>query len=221
VLDVRQISKKYDTPAGPLTILESISFQLQPGDSASVMGPSGSGKSTLLYILGALESPTSGSLTIESQDPFALPERELAYFRNRRIGFVFQDHCLLPQCTVQENVLSPALVRKGEDHVDWARELIGRVGLKSRMDHYPGQLSGGEKQRAAIARALVLKPSLVLCDEPTGNLDRENADSVAELLLELHRSQSNMLIIVTHSPELGARTRLQYRFEGHTLKCLK
>jgi lipoprotein-releasing system ATP-binding protein len=221
VLEVRQLSKEYETPAGSLTILQNINLQLNRGDSASVMGPSGSGKSTLLYILGALESPTSGDLTIDAQNPFRLPERELAQFRNRQIGFVFQDHCLLPQCTVLENVLAPALVRKGENYEEWARELIARVGLEHRTDHYPGQLSGGEKQRAAIARALVLKPPVVLCDEPTGNLDRETAESVAALLLELHRQQNNILIIVTHSPELAAKTHIRCRFEGHTLQCLK
>ena len=221
MLEVRQLSKQYDTPAGPLTVIENVSLQLDKGKSASVMGPSGSGKSTLLYILGALESPTSGTVAIDSQDPFRLPEKELADFRNRQIGFIFQDHCLLPQCTVLENILAPTLVRKGEDHVNWAKELMARVGLQHRADHYPGQLSGGEKQRAAIARALVLKPSLVLCDEPTGNLDRENADAVAELLLELHKSQNNILIIVTHSPDLAKRTPVRYRFEGHTLECLK
>jgi lipoprotein-releasing system ATP-binding protein len=204
------ISKSYPTPRGELRILNDISIRLDRGESMAIMGPSGSGKSTLLYILGALEPPSAGSVTLDGQDPYVLPEREQAAFRNRRIGFVFQDHSLLPQCSVLENVLAPALVapaaeRREAGDVSHARALLQMVGLGDRLDHRPSELSGGEKQRAAIARALIRKPLLVLCDEPTGNLDRSAADSVASLLLDLHAAQRTMLVVVTHSAELAAR----------------
>jgi lipoprotein-releasing system ATP-binding protein len=170
------------------------------------MGPSGSGKSTLLHILGTLEPPTSGSVTLDERDPFQLPEPELAAFRNREIGFVFQEHFLLPQCSVLENVLAPTLVTKeAGDHEARARQLLERVGLADRLDHRPAELSGGERQRAALARALVLAPRLVLCDEPTGNLDAASAGAVADLLLELHASEHAVLIVVTHSEALAER----------------
>lgn len=169
------------------------------------MGPSGSGKSTLLHILGTLDRPTAGTVTLDGTDPFALPEAELAAFRNRRIGFVFQDHHLLPQCSVLENVLIPTLVSKtsADETEPYARKLLDRVGLGGRLDHRPAELSGGERQRVAVARALVLKPVLLLADEPTGNLDRKNAGAVGELLLDLHRQENTVLVVVTHSPELA------------------
>jgi len=206
VLIADRISKAFDTPRGPLPVLEDVSLALARGDSASIVGPSGSGKSTLLYILGALESPTAGTVTLDGEHPHALNDRALAAFRNRRLGFVFQDHCLLPQCSVLENVLAPTLVGTwGNDIVDRARHLLDRVGLGARLDHRPAQLSGGEKQRVALARALVRQPVLLLCDEPTGNLDRDSAENVGELLLELHREQNTILVIVTHSLELAGR----------------
>ncbi|MFN0166930.1 MAG: ABC transporter ATP-binding protein [Bryobacteraceae bacterium] len=215
MLDVRQLSKQYETARGPLRVLSDVSLQLKPGDALSVVGPSGSGKSTLLYILGALERPTTGSVTLSGIDPFGLGETELAAFRNRQIGFVFQDHCLLPQCTVLENVLTPTLVApRDPGHEARARELLGRVGLGDRLDHLPSELSGGEKQRAALARALILSPSLLLCDEPTGNLDQSTAASVADLLLELHKAQQSILIIVTHSANLAARVPRRCRIQG-------
>jgi lipoprotein-releasing system ATP-binding protein len=172
----------------------------------SIMGPSGSGKSSLLYILGTLEPPTSGTVTLGGEQPSQMKEDELAAFRNRHIGFVFQDHCLLPQCSVLENVLVPTLVaRTGVDYAGRARTLLDAVGLSQRLDHRPAELSGGEKQRVAIARALVLEPTLVLCDEPTGNLDRRSADGVAGLLLDLHQRQKSILVLVTHSAELAGR----------------
>jgi lipoprotein-releasing system ATP-binding protein len=183
-----------------------VSFELNRGQAVAVMGPSGSGKSTLLYILGTLEPPTSGTVTLDGRDPFTLPETALAAFRNRQVGFVFQDHCLLPQCSVLENVLTPTLVAgDARGRLDRARWLLEHVGLASRADHRPAQLSGGERQRVAIARALILEPTLLLCDEPTGNLDRHTADSVATLLLDLHRQQGTILVVVTHSAELAAR----------------
>jgi lipoprotein-releasing system ATP-binding protein len=205
VLRVEHLSKHYPTPQGPLPILEDVSFELGAGDSAAVMGPSGSGKSTLLNILGTLDTPSSGVVTLEGRDPFRLTEPELAAFRNGSIGFVFQDHALLPQCTMLENVLAPTLVARDDDAPRRARELLERVGLGPRLDHRPSELSGGEKQRAAIARALIRRPRLLLCDEPTGNLDQRSADAVASLLLALHQAQQTVLVVVTHSPELASR----------------
>ena len=170
------------------------------------MGASGSGKSTLLYILGALEPPSSGLVTLDGLNPFSLKPKNLAAFRNRQLGFVFQDHCLLPQCSVIENVLAPTLVAERNGEVKpRALELLRRVGLGERFDHRPAQLSGGEKQRTALARALIMKPRLLLCDEPTGNLDQKAAGVVADLLFEVHRDSDTSLIVVTHSPELAAR----------------
>jgi len=208
MLTVSNITKSYPTPQGPLPILRELSFTLDRGQSAAVTGPSGSGKSTLLYILGALEPPTTGTVTLDGQNPYALDERQLAAFRNQRIGFVFQDHALLPQCSVLENVLAPTLVaadRPGRDYVQRARALLEEVGLGHRTDHRPAELSGGEKQRAALARALVCQPALLLCDEPTGNLDQRNADAAADLLMRVHAARPMNLIVVTHNAELAAR----------------
>lgn len=206
MLEATNLSKSYPSPAGDLVVLRDVSLSLSPGDAACVMGPSGSGKSTLLYILGGLEPPTTGSVRLDGTDPYALKAGPLAAFRNREIGFVLQDHCLLPQCTVLENVLVPTLVGDADkDAPERARTLLAQVGLSDRLDHLPSALSGGEKQRAAIARALVRQPSLLLCDEPTGNLDAENAHLVADLILRLHAQQHTMLLVVTHSEALGAR----------------
>jgi len=219
VLVVENVTKEYVTPRGALPILSGVSLTLKRGDAVAVMGPSGSGKSTLLYILGALEPPTSGSVTLDGQSPFALDERRLATFRNREVGFLFQDHCLLPQCSVLENVLTPTLVARGDDdYAARARSLLEQVGLSERVHHRPAELSGGEKQRAALARALMMRPTLLLCDEPTGNLDQKAADNVASLLLELHRAQETVLVVVTHSPELAARFPLRYRLTEQKLQ---
>jgi len=191
---------------GALEILVDVSFDLAAGDGLAITGPSGSGKSTLLYLLGGLEPPSRGSIHLDGTNLYELREEALAPFRNRHIGFVFQDHCLLPQCTVLENVLVPTLVAETrEDFVARALALIDQVGLADRVHHRPHELSGGEKQRIAIARALVMQPKLILCDEPTGNLDRHTADSVRSLLLELHRRLSTILVIVTHSADLAER----------------
>ena len=220
MLEVKDLAKSYATPRGPLPILNGISLTMKRGDAIAIMGPSGSGKSTLLYILGALDAPSSGSVTLDGQDPFALGEREQAAFRNKRIGFVFQDHSLLPQCSVLENVLAPTLVAppgsNGDDR-SRARELLVQVGLADRLDHRPGELSGGEKQRAAVARALIRDPLLVLCDEPTGNLDKTSADTVATLLLDLHARRNTMLIVVTHNAALAERFPIRYEMNGGTL----
>jgi lipoprotein-releasing system ATP-binding protein len=223
MLSAQDITKSYPTPRGELSILSDVSLTLDRGDAAAIMGPSGSGKSTLLYILGALERPSSGTLTLDGQDPFTLGERAQAAFRNRHIGFVFQDHSLLPQCSVLENVLAPTIAaprRAGgaQDDERRAREILGQVGLKDRLDHRPGELSGGEKQRAAVARALILDPLLILCDEPTGNLDRSAAAAVAELLLELHARLRTILVVVTHSPSLAERFPRRYEMTDGRLR---
>jgi lipoprotein-releasing system ATP-binding protein len=218
MLDVSQIEKTYPTPRGPLSILSGVSFTLRRGDAAAIMGPSGAGKSTLLYIMGGLEQPTSGTVTLDGRNPFTLSGKELAAFRNQSIGFIFQDHCLLPQCSVLENVLVPTLVANdAADAVPRARDLLGQVGLNGRLDHRPAELSGGEKQRVALARALIRKPLLLLCDEPTGNLDQASADVVASLLFELHQRQETILIVVTHSAELAARFPLRYELRNANL----
>jgi len=205
-LVVESLGKDYATRSGPLVVLHGVDLRLQRGDSLAVTGPSGSGKSTLLHILGTLDQPTAGRVRLDEQDPFTLAEPALAHFRNRKIGFVFQDHHLLPQCSVLENVLIPSLVADGaaKQAEDWAKTLLDRVGLSARLSHRPSELSGGERQRVAVARALVLKPTLLLADEPTGNLDRTTAKAVGELLLELHQQEQNMLVVVTHSAELAA-----------------
>lgn len=205
MLKVENVSKEFETPRGALKILSNVSLALESGEAISIMGPSGSGKSTLLYILGALEPPSQGTVTLNGQNPFQLPPRELAAFRNREIGFIFQDHCLLPQCSVLENVLTPTLVSgTNNNRLADAHTLLEQVGLAGRVEHRPGELSGGEKQRAALARALIMKPKLLLCDEPTGNLDRKSGENVARLLVELHQSQETILVVVTHNPELAA-----------------
>jgi len=195
-----------------------VNLELKRGEAVSIMGPSGSGKSTLLYVLGALDPPTSGTVTLEGKNPFELGERQLAAFRNRQVGFIFQDHCLMPQCSVLENVLIPTVVaEEKEDYPARARELLAKVGLSERLDHLPSELSGGEKQRVAIARALIRRPVLLLCDEPTGSLDRKTAESVSTLLLDLHREQNTILIVVTHNNELAARFATRYELEDQRL----
>jgi len=215
VLSVNGLVKEYATARGPLRVLSDVTFSLAPGEAAAIMGPSGSGKSSLLYALGALEAPSSGSVTLDGRDPFVLAPGALAEFRNREIGFVFQDHCLLPQCSVLENVLVPTLVGGGReesaaDVERRARALLERVGLAERIDHRPAQLSGGERQRVAVARALIRNPRLLLCDEPTGNLDSTAASGVTSMLLDLHREQRNILIVVTHSVAVAERFAIRY-----------
>lgn len=205
MLEARDVSKSYPTPRGPLPILSGVSLELDQGETISIVGPSGTGKSTLLYILGALEPPTSGTVTLDGRNPFTLSDKDLSAFRNKEVGFVFQDHCLLPQCTVLENVLIPSMVASDNGAASRARQLLEQVGLSQRLEHRPAELSGGEKQRVAIARALIRAPKLLLCDEPTGNLDRHTAAHVADLLLEINRVSKAILIVVTHSAELAAR----------------
>ncbi len=219
MLEVENVSKEYSTPAGPLRIVSDVSLSLPGGSAVSIMGPSGSGKSTLLYLLGALEPPSSGTIKLSGQDPFLLNPKQLAAFRNQQIGFVFQDHCLLPQCSVIENVLTPTLVSTPNgDTPGRAAELLKHVGLGERLDHRPAQLSGGEKQRVALARALIMKPKLLLCDEPTGNLDQKSAQVVADLLLDVHRESQTILIVVTHSSELAARFGQRFELKNQHLE---
>lgn len=207
-LKITNLSKDF----GKLQVLRNITFSFEGGSSVAITGPSGSGKSTLLHIIGTLEKPTNGRVEINGKDPFKFSERELAQYRNAVIGFVFQDHHLLPQYSVIENVLIPTLAFKQESDVtEQAQELLESVGLTDRMSHKPAELSGGERQRVAIARALINKPSILLCDEPTGNLDTKTASNIANLLFELHHSEQNILIVVTHNLELAAR------FENHLI----
>jgi lipoprotein-releasing system ATP-binding protein len=206
-LTVTGLTKEFVAEGGRLVVLNGAGLQMRRGDALAVTGPSVSGKSTFLYILGTLERPTAGTVRLLGEDAFARTDADLAHYRNQKIGFVFQDHHLLPQCNVLENVLIPALAGAGADGAAArrAQELLERVGLKDRIHHRPGQLSGGERQRVAVCRALINNPVLLLADEPTGNLDRANAQAVGDLLLELNKVHQTLLICVTHSMELAAR----------------
>jgi lipoprotein-releasing system ATP-binding protein len=206
-LAVGGLTKDFVSDAGRLTILNGLRLTMRRGEALAVTGPSGSGKSTLLHILGTLDRPTAGTIRLLGDDPFARSDGDLASYRNAKIGFVFQDHHLLPQCNVLENVLIPALAGAGAGAAETQRatQLLERVGLKHRLSHRPAQLSGGERQRVAVCRALINQPVLLLADEPTGNLDRANAEAVGDLLLELNRTHQTLLVCVTHSGELAAR----------------
>jgi lipoprotein-releasing system ATP-binding protein len=219
LLKVENVTKEYPTPADPLVVLRGVSLSLSPGESLAIVGPSGSGKSTLLAILGALDRPTSGTVKLGAIDPFALDDRGLAEFRRDRVGFVFQDHHLLPQLSVLENVLVPLLAdgKPSSDELDRARMLLDRVGLAERTTHRPAELSGGERQRVAIARALIRSPALVLADEPTGNLDSTTADAIGRLLVELPQEHQSILVVVTHSQSLAATMQQQMRIDDGKL----
>lgn len=218
MLKAENVGKRFETAAGPVEVLSDVNLAMTAGEAAAITGPSGSGKSTFLYLLGALDKPTRGTILLDNEDASSLDDKRAAAFRGRHIGFVFQDHALLPQCTVLENVLVPTLVAPGPEYGERARRLLDRVGLSHRLDHFPSQLSGGEKQRAAIARALIREPRLLLCDEPTGNLDRASADAVANLLLELHSAQKTILIVVTHSSELADRLPQRFHLTDRRLQ---
>jgi lipoprotein-releasing system ATP-binding protein len=204
-LIVNSVAKEFPTRSGTLRVLDGASLELAAGENVAILGPSGSGKSTLLHIIGTLDRPTSGEVTLDGQNPFELDEPGLAHFRNRRIGLVFQDHHLLPQCSVLENVLVPTLAEgtASDEAVARAGELLDRVGLSRRLEHRPAELSGGERQRVALARALIHNPVLLLADEPTGNLDRTTAAGVGRLLVELTAHEQMMLVVVTHSLQLA------------------
>jgi lipoprotein-releasing system ATP-binding protein len=210
-LSVTNVSKQYPTRGEPLDVLQNVSLEMAAGQNLAIVGPSGCGKSTLLHLLGTLDTPTSGKIELNGQDPFQLDEPGLAEFRNQNIGFIFQEHHLLPQLSVLENVLVPALA-SGEPSAEIlqrAHDLIQRVGLEDRIGHRPAELSGGEKERAAVARSLLHQPTLLLADEPTGNLDRTNAQQVAQLLLEIQQQEQTILIVVTHSNELAGQLQEQ------------
>ncbi len=208
-LQLRDVAKTYQSvlDGPPVSVLDGINLDIQTGQSAAIMGPSGSGKSTLLNIIGTLDRPTRGQVLLEGQDLALLDESALAAVRNRRIGFIFQAHHLLPQCTVLENVLVPTLVCADaplrQSAPERARRLLERVGLGPRANHRPGQLSGGERQRAAVVRGLINQPRLLLADEPTGALDRTAAQELARLLVELNREEKVTLIVATHAGELA------------------
>ena len=211
-LELVGLSKAYQTGAGETPVLQNYEGRLKRGEAVAIVGPSGAGKSTLLYLIGLLERPTSGTVRVGGVNVWSLSELEQANFRNRRIGFVFQDHHLLPQCTLLENVLIPTIAGQGAGDVEMqrARDLLTRVGLADRLDHRPSQLSGGERQRGAFCRALINQPELLLADEPTGNLDRKTAETVGTLLLELAAERKTTLLCVTHSLELAARFPTQW-----------
>ena len=206
-LIVRQLCKEYPTPEEPLLVLRNIEIDLSQGQSLAVLGPSGSGKSTLLHLIGTLDAPTSGKIRLGGVDPFSLDQKALAHYRNQKIGFVFQEHYLLPQCTLLENVLLPtlALGKSRTAATERAKDLLDRVGLADRQRHHPSECSGGERQRAAMARAMMMNPTLLLADEPTGNLDRQTADKVAELLLDIQRQEGTILLLATHSEALAEK----------------
>ena len=216
MLTVSNLCISFPVRGGVLDVLRDCSFELKFGESLAISGPSGSGKSSLLSILGTLEPATTGAVMLDGVDVPALSDRDLPLFRRRNIGFVFQEHHLLPQCSALENVLLPFLAegRITAEQRRWGSELLDRVGLSDRLNHLPSELSGGERQRTAIARALVNRPLLILADEPTGNLDRVNAGHIGNLLLEL--TEASMLILVTHDPTLAARTKRQATLTGGT-----
>jgi ABC-type lipoprotein export system ATPase subunit len=207
LLELRDVSKSYAQPSA-VRVLAGVNLRLEAGQSLAVVGVSGSGKSTLLNLIGALDRPTSGQVLLDGADLAGMSEKKLAGLRNRRIGFVFQMHHLLPQCTALENVVVPTLAAKaatGRDVEDRAIQLLVRVGLGERAHHYPGEMSGGECQRVAVARALINRPELLLADEPTGSLDRESSGGIADLLCELARDEKLAMVVVTHSTELARR----------------
>ena len=204
MLVVSSLTKHYPSGAGPVPVFDGVSFEMDCGDAAAITGPSGCGKSTLLHILGVLDSPTAGTVSLDTQNPFTLAEAQQARFRNDKIGFVFQDHCLLPQCNVLENVLAPTLIAPTDKGVEErARFLIERVGLTSRISHKPGELSGGEKQRVAIARALINDPKIIMGDEPTGNLDSKNTQIVFDIFKQLSVEFGQTIIAVTHDNDFA------------------
>ncbi len=215
-LVAHDLRKEYPTPAEPLVVLDQVSLSLDQGESLAIVGPSGSGKSTLLAILGALDRPTSGQVTLGEVDPFSLSESDLAAFRREKVGFVFQDHHLLPQLSVMENVLLPLLADRRPCRRDQLRaeQLIDRVGLADRQTHRPAELSGGERQRVAIARALIRSPRLLLADEPTGNLDAATATQVGQTLIDLQQEEEeSLLVVVTHSESLANRLQQKLRLD--------
>jgi lipoprotein-releasing system ATP-binding protein len=218
MLEATGLNKSYLSGSQTIDVLRGVNLRLAPGESASITGPSGCGKSTLLHILGALDPPDAGTVTLEGVDPYGLDETAQARFRNAKVGFIFQDHCLLPQLTVLENVLTPTMVGTPDAAAPArARALLAQVGLEPRLAHRPAELSGGEKQRVAIARALIRQPALLLCDEPTGNLDARTAETVATLLEDLCREHRHVLLVVTHSLAIASRYGRRYELKDGLL----
>jgi lipoprotein-releasing system ATP-binding protein len=223
-LELKNISKKYDIPSGQgqMIVLRDVSLQITQGESVAVVGPSGSGKSTLLNIIGALDKPTSGVVTLAGKNLADLDDSALSRIRNQEIGFVFQLHHLLPQCTVFENVLIPTIPlgmgKKDEDVQERAKNLLERVGLEKHKDYFPAQLSGGEMQRVAVVRALINRPTLVLADEPTGSLDRESSENLGQLLVKVNKEEETTLITVTHSIEIARLMDKVYRLQDGMLE---
>ena len=221
MINVTGVSKVYDSPAGQVSVLNNLDLEVAAGEAVSIVGPSGSGKTTLLNILGALDTPTSGSVEIGGQNLAQLDEAATAQFRNRSIGFIFQLHYLLPQCSVLDNVLVPRLAGGWEESAADTRaraeSLLEEVGLKDRLTHKPSQLSGGEQLRVAIARSLINEPKIILADEPTGSLDPSTGEKVADLLIESNQGKGVALVVVTHNPGLAAKMEKTYRLEGGRL----
>jgi lipoprotein-releasing system ATP-binding protein len=209
LVEISNLTKTYRAPDGgdAVDVLRGLGLQVAAGETVAILGPSGCGKSTLLNIIGALDHADSGTVSVAGQNLAQLDETALAKFRNETVGFIFQLHHLLPQCTILENVLIPTLAQPGQGRApqERARQLLEAVGLAHRMNHRPGQLSGGERQRAAVARALINQPKLLLADEPTGALDRVNATKLADLLLDLNRMHGLPVIMVTHAVDLARR----------------
>lgn len=217
-LQVTDLHKTFTRGDQRVDVLRGVTFSLNSGQSLALTGPSGSGKSTLLHLLGTLDTPSAGAVAIDGHNPFALAEAELAHFRNRHIGFVFQNHHLLPQYSVLENVLVPTLAfpTAGTDHRARALDILKTIGLADRIDHRPAELSGGECQRVAVARALINRPRLLLCDEPTGSLDQTTAAAVTDLLFQLHHSEQTVLITATHDLELANRFEQHFALKDGT-----
>jgi lipoprotein-releasing system ATP-binding protein len=224
LLELDNIYKKYDVPSGkaPLTVLSNLSLHIERGETIAVIGPSGSGKSTLLNIIGALDIPTSGSVVFDGKNLAEMSENELAYIRNTEIGFIFQLHHLLPQCTVLENVLIPTIPQNkkssNKELQNRAKKLLCEVGLENHFDYFPAQLSGGELQRVAVVRALINSPKLVLADEPTGSLDKTSAHNLGQILIDLNRAENVTLIVVTHSHDLAKRMDKVYNLHNKRLE---
>ena len=227
LIELKNIVKKYDVPYGkaPVTVLDSISLQVEQGAAIAVVGPSGSGKSTLLNIIGALDKPTSGSVLFTGKNLAEISENELTKVRNMEIGFIFQLHHLLPQLTVLENVLIPTIPRNNKNNFEkltnWAKSLLAKVGLENHFDYFPAQLSGGERQRVAVVRALINRPKLILADEPTGSLDQTSADTLGQILIDLNRAETTTLLVVTHSIDLARKMDTVYNLHNGKLELYK
>jgi lipoprotein-releasing system ATP-binding protein len=204
LVTVQNVTKTFEHEGRSLEVLKGIDLEIGSGEMVTIVGPSGAGKSTLLHLIGTLDLPTEGRILYGGRDVTRLGSSDLAEFRNRSIGFVFQFHHLLPEFTALENVMMPGLIQGGRRLEDRARELLGEVGLSERLTHRPGELSGGEQQRVALARALLMEPKLVLADEPTGNLDSQTSDSVQSLIFDLNRRHGITFLIVTHSRDFAA-----------------